>query len=90
MENKYYYSNLQERRPGRSRQLETNCPPTYNNAAILACCLACIDNSTISPRQKGFMPVEGCFEHSFLMNSLFEDSKAIKLAQTYTSCSTIL
>ena len=46
-------------------------------AAILARRLAqfCIDNSIISPLQKGFMPVEGCFEHCFLMNCLFEDSK---------------
>ena len=46
-------------------------------AAILAKRLACwcIDNRTISPMQKGFLPYEGCFEHSFLMSSLFEDSK---------------
>ena len=35
----------------------------------------CMDNGTISPFQKGFMPFEGCFEHSFLMHSLLEDSK---------------
>ena len=35
--------------------------------AILVHSLAqfCIDNSIISPLQKGFMPVEGCFEHCF-------------------------
>ena len=46
-------------------------------AAILAKRLACwcIDNGTISPMQKGFLPYEGCFEHSFMMSSLFEDSK---------------
>lgn len=44
---------------------------------ILASHLAqfCIDNSTISPLQKSFMPIEGCFEHCSLMNSMFEDSK---------------
>lgn len=44
---------------------------------ILASHLAqfCIDNSTISPLQKSFMLIEGCFEHCFLMNSMFEDSK---------------
>ena len=29
----------------------------------------------ISPAQKGFLPVEGCFEHSFLMESLMCDAK---------------
>ena len=46
-------------------------------AAVLAHRLAiyCMDNGTISPFQKGFVPFEGCFEHSFLMHSLLEDSK---------------
>ena len=46
-------------------------------AAILARRLAdhCISNSIISPLQKGFMPYEGCYEHSFLMRSIFNDSK---------------
>lgn len=35
----------------------------------------CIDNKVISSRQKGFLSYEGCCEHFFLMNSLFEDSK---------------
>ena len=45
--------------------------------AILARRLAefCIENGTISPLQKGFMPIEGTFEHSFLMSSLLEDCK---------------
>ena len=45
--------------------------------AILARRLAeyCLDNGTISPFQKGFMPIEGTFEHSFLMSTMLEDCK---------------
>ena len=45
--------------------------------AVLAKRLAgfCIEGNVISPFQKGFMPYKGCFEHLFLMSSLFEDSK---------------
>lgn len=46
-------------------------------AAVLAKRLAtwCIKHNTISPLQKGFLPFEGCFEHSFVMQSLITDSK---------------
>ena len=46
-------------------------------AATLARRLAtwAIDNKKISSAQKGFLPFEGCLEHSFLMDSIFEDSK---------------
>ena len=40
---------------------------------LLACW--CIDNEVISPKQKGFLPYEGCFEHSFLMQAALKDSK---------------
>ena len=45
--------------------------------AILARHLAshCIEHHLISPLQKGFMPYKGCFEHSFILHSLMEDSK---------------
>ncbi len=45
--------------------------------AVLAHRLAkfCISNKVLSPYQKGFLPFEGCFDHSFIMHSLFEDSK---------------
>lgn len=49
-------------------------------AAILARRLATwtIDEKKISNSQKGFLPFEGCLEHSFLLQSVFEDSKRRK------------
>ena len=46
-------------------------------AAILARRLAswAIENKVISPSQKGFLPFEGCAEHSFILRSVLEDSK---------------
>ena len=46
-------------------------------AAILARRLAllAVSNKTISQSQTGFLPFEGCAEHSFLLRSVFEDSK---------------
>ena len=46
-------------------------------AAILAKRLAtwAIFYKRISPSQKGFLPYEGCAKHSFLLRSVFEDSK---------------
>ena len=45
--------------------------------AILARWLAswAIDRKIISSAQKGFLPYEGCADHSFLLRSVFEDSK---------------
>jgi len=37
-----------------------------------------IDEKKISNSQKGFLPFEGCLEHSFLLQSVFEDSKRRK------------
>ena len=46
-------------------------------AAILARRLAgwAILNNKISRAQKGFLPYEGCIEHSFMLRSVLEDSK---------------
>ena len=46
-------------------------------AAILARRLAswALQNKKISSSQKGFLPFEGCAEHSFLLRSALEDSK---------------
>ena len=46
-------------------------------AAILDNRLAswCIDTNAISPMKKGFLLFEGCYEHLFIMQSLFDDSK---------------
>ena len=46
-------------------------------AAILARKLAtwAIENKKISAAQKGFLPFEGCLEHSFLIESILEESK---------------
>ena len=46
-------------------------------AAILARGLAdwAIANGKINPAQKGFLPFEGCAEHSFILRSVIEDSK---------------
>ena len=46
-------------------------------AAILARRLASWDEK-ISKSQKGFLPFEGCFEHSFIMQSILQDSKRRK------------
>ena len=35
-------------------------------------------NSIISPSQKGFLPFEGCLEHSFILKSNFQDSRRRK------------
>lgn len=37
-----------------------------------------IDEKKISNSQKGFLPFEGCLQHSFLLQSVFEDSKSRK------------
>ena len=46
-------------------------------AAILARRLAewALAHDKLSPSQKGFLPFEGCMEHSFLLKSVLEDSK---------------
>ncbi len=46
-------------------------------AAVMAKRLAiwALDEGKISPVQKGFLPMEGCVEHSFSVQSLLEDSK---------------
>ena len=46
-------------------------------AAILARRLGswAMDEEKICKSQKGFLPFEGCLEHSFLLRSVFEDSK---------------
>ena len=67
---------------------DTSCPSNWRPislqptvykiyAAILAKRLAtwAIDNKKISSAQKGFLPFEGCLEHSFLIESILEDSK---------------
>ena len=48
--------------------------------AILARRLAewAICEKKISPAQKGFLPYEGCFEHSFMLRSVLEDSKRLR------------
>ena len=63
--------------PSNWRPISLQCTIYKVFTAVLAKLLAgfCIEGSVISPFQKGFMPYEGCFEHSFLMTSLFEDSK---------------
>ena len=40
-------------------------------AALIARCLAswALDVETLTPSQKGFLPFEGCFEHTFLLQS---------------------
>ena len=45
--------------------------------AVLARRLACwsLENRKISSAQRGFLPFEGCAEHSFLLRSALEDSK---------------
>lgn len=35
-------------------------------------------NNIISPSQKGFLPFEGCLEHSFVLKSIFQDSRRRK------------
>ena len=47
--------------------------------AILARRLAewAICEKKISPAQKGFLPYEGCFEHSFMLWNVLEDSKRL-------------
>ena len=32
-------------------------------------------SNTITSAQKGFLPFEGCLEHSFIVESIMEDSK---------------
>ena len=53
--------------------------PTMNKiyAAVLARRLAswAIRNKTISTSQKGFLPYEGCTEHSFVLRSVVKESK---------------
>ena len=46
-------------------------------AAIIARRLAswAIDNKAFSPNQKGFLPVDGCLEHTFLLQSILQHSR---------------
>ena len=37
-----------------------------------------IEGGKLSPAQKGFLPMEGCAEHTFMIESLLEDSKRKK------------
>ena len=63
--------------PGNWRPISLQ-PTIYKvYAAILAKRLASwvLDNNKISNAQKGFLPFEGCLEHSFLLQSIFDDSK---------------
>ena len=63
--------------PANWRPIALQCTIYKIFAATLACRLAtfCNKHQIISPYQKGFMPVEGCFEHAFLARSLLDDSK---------------
>ena len=49
-------------------------------AAVMARRLAswAIEGGKLSPAQKGFLPMEGCAEHTFTVESLLEDSKRKK------------
>jgi len=49
-------------------------------AAIIAKCIAswAISEGVISTSQKGFLPYEGCFEHSFLLQACLQDSRRKK------------
>ena len=63
--------------PGNWRPISLQ-PTVYKIfAAVMAKRLAAwaVLEKKISPSQKGFLPVEGCFEHSFLMESLMCDAK---------------
>uniref|UniRef100_A0A914WV51 Reverse transcriptase domain-containing protein n=1 Tax=Plectus sambesii TaxID=2011161 RepID=A0A914WV51_9BILA len=48
---------------------------------LYASCLAsrltnwCLRHERISPTQKGFMPYEGCLEHSFTLQSIIQDAR---------------
>ena len=59
--------------------MEANCSTKHHIQAV--CIHArqsadnCIEGTLISPLQKSFMLYEGCFEHSFIMHSIFDDSK---------------
>ena len=46
-------------------------------AAVMARRLAewCLTEKKLSPSQKGFLPMEGCAEHSFTMESIIADAK---------------
>ena len=63
--------------PSNWRPISLQCTIYKIFTAVLARRLAefCIEGNIISPFQKGFMPYEGCFEHTFMMTSLLEDSK---------------
>ena len=37
-----------------------------------------ISNNIVSPSQKGFLPVEGCLEHGFVLKSVLQDSRRNK------------
>lgn len=37
-----------------------------------------IDGEVINTAQKGFLPYEGCFEHTFLLRSCLEDARRRK------------
>ena len=57
-------------------------PTIYKSyAAILAKRLGSwvMDEENICKSQKGFLPFEGCLEHSFPLRSVFEDSKSTPL-----------
>ncbi len=63
LEKKQYNPHLQEWGQGIAKQLETDLPST----AVM--------EGKISTSQKGFLPTEGCAEHSFTMESLICDTK---------------